>query len=335
VNPISGISSDVFGAIVRGMTDAAISASKSMVDALGASTEPNLDIIVPTYNRMLALSLLLAGAMIVFALIERTMGGPKGAGLALVPRTIFALIGAFFGLTALRHLVEVGNAMGTMWTSDIAGNGSHDATALAATLSDPNFALMASALSFWIALFTMLLALLIYLELLVRSALILTTATMIPLVCAFSIWPRFSVLLRHMSEFLVTLLLTKFVVVTTIDIGLTMMAKSPPQGALGPVLMGIAVLVMAAFSPAALMQGVKYAEASTSGLVRGWVAGAVGIAGTAAGVALGGSTGLAVAGGTNLSKGGGMYLAHLISRRGGGSAQAPSRPAPSAPESPA
>lgn len=320
-------------AIAKWFADAAAHSLTTLLTAFGSTTEPDFTAIVPAYNRVLAVCVLLVGAMAAFALIEHMLGGASGAGLRLVPRSLFAIAAAFFGINGVRLATDIANALGGAWTPEIAGNGSkallHIAAAFVSSQANPTD--MSGPLVSLVGLSTAVLALLVYVELLVRSALILVSTVFWPLACALAIWPRFGPILTHLAEFLMSLLLTKFVIVTSIYVGLGLLAGGANGAGIGELLMGVAVLVMAAMSPAALMQGIKFAEAGTSSMVRGWTASTVGIAGTAAGVAIGGGAGLAIAGMTNSSRGGSFYLTSLIANRSQEAPQASAAPPASPP----
>jgi hypothetical protein len=79
-----------------------------------------------------------------------------------------------------------------------------------------------------------------------------------------------------MVGFLLALLLSKFVVATAVYLGFAMViqafqASSEPTGALAT---GIATLAAAALSPIVLLQGIRFAEASTAHATRGFSFGA-------------------------------------------------------------
>jgi hypothetical protein len=93
------------------------------------------------------------------------------------------------------------------------------------------------------------------------------------------IWPRLSRTLPHLVGFLVALLLSKFVIATALYLGFDMvvagMAPSSPDHASNSLVVGLATLATAAFSPILLIQGVRFAEASASHAARGWGSSAV------------------------------------------------------------
>jgi hypothetical protein len=225
----------------------------------------------PAYNRMLAMALLLAGAFISMAVAERVLGGPKGAGWNVIPRTVGACIASFAGLGVVQYLAHYAALMATAWGAPSGGLGAGIAAGTQQLYASPTRAqAFGSAIGLLlVALITMLLTLLLYVEMVLRAALILVTTTFIPLVCMMAIWPRLAGAASRMAEFLVLLLMSKFVMVTAVYVGFSMVAYGAIPGDQG-MAVGIATMLMAAFSPMLLLQGIRIGESTTSGAVRGW-----------------------------------------------------------------
>jgi hypothetical protein len=265
-------------AFAKWAVDTAVAAVMALLQALGDATEPSFGSIGPTYNRMLAIALLLAGAFIAFALIERVLGGPHGAGWDVLPRTLFCSMGAFVALGVVEYSASFAHLLATAWNADLFGSGALMQSKVQAVYSAPvtgRQALGSAGGMFLVALITTLLALLIYIELILRAALILVTTTFLPLMCVMAIWPRQAGALRHLVEFMVALLMSKFVIATAVYIGFNLVAHgfgggAPGQDAPNAMITGLATLVVAAFSPLLLLQGIKIAEAGTAQTVRHW-----------------------------------------------------------------
>jgi hypothetical protein len=256
----------------RAVADAASQALASLFGSLGAPTEPTFTVIGPAYNKVLAIAMLMAGTFIALALTEQILGGTRGAGWDLIGRTLVACAAAFTGLGMVKYASHYASLLATVWSSDFLSQGAalgHQVQAIYAQAVTP-----AQALGSWIgllivALLTVALVLLVYIELLLRAALILVTTTFVPLVSVMAIWPRMSGAASHLAQFLLALLLSKFVIVTALYVGFTMVAQGLGAGK-GSLLAGLAILVVAVFSPVVLLQGIRFAEAGSSHLVRGW-----------------------------------------------------------------
>src|SRR5207302_1476219 len=92
--------------IANWSTAMAVESIKWLLASLGQSTEPDLAAIVPVYNRMLAISLLLTGGIVALALIERVAWGSLGTSLAIVPRVVAGSFFAYAGLGVVKYVAS-------------------------------------------------------------------------------------------------------------------------------------------------------------------------------------------------------------------------------------
>ena len=274
-------------AIANWSTAAAVASIRWLLASLGQASEPDLSAIVPVYDRMLAISLLLVGAIIALALIERIAWGSAGAGLALIPRVVGATFFAYAGLGMVKYVAGYAALLATAWSPDFTklndvlihtvavsdsiaqqgGSGPHVST----------FGLIVTAMT------VSLLTVMVHLELVVRSALILTVTAFVPLVCVLSIWPRLIGAASQLASFMIGLLLSKFVVATAVYVGfrLVVVALSSPTDTDTTenwMASGVAVLLIAAFSPVVLFQAIRIGHASAGQVARGWAGGMVAFA---------------------------------------------------------
>src|SRR5438094_288939 len=231
-------------AVANWSTAMAVESVRWLIASLGQTTEPDLGAIVPVYDRMLAISLLIVGAVIALALIERIAWSSQGTGLSLMPR------------------VAVSDAV-----AQSGGAGPHVST----------FGLVVTALSL------SLLTVIVHLELVVRSALILTVTSFIPLISVMAIWPRLAGAAAQLGSFLIGLLLAKFVVATSVYVGfrLVVLALASPidtDTTENWMASGVAVLLIAALSPLVIFQAVRIVHVSAGQVARGWVGGLVAFA---------------------------------------------------------
>jgi hypothetical protein len=281
----TGTPYDFWGQLLYGLAVVATSEAQAMVTSLmgsfGPSTEPDFSAVVPIYDRMLAIALLILGAIIAYALIERISGGASGSGAYLLPRTLAAVFGAYSGLAVVEYVCTYAALLATTWSVDL-----HSAADSLGGISPDAFvngqngqALLGLVMSAFLLTF---LALLVYLELIVRAALVLVVSVFIPLVCVMAIWPRMAGALTHLVEFITGLLLSKFVVATAVYVGVRLLLPDllTPRGSGGQTWMatGIAVLLIAAFSPIVLFQGLRFAQHSAGSVVRDLGSAGVGMA---------------------------------------------------------
>jgi hypothetical protein len=292
--------------IAKWAADTAGHSVMSLVQMFGAATEPNFASIGPAYNRVLAIALLLLGAVTALALIERAVGGARGASLEVLPRTLFACLLAFGGLGLVEYGAHYANLLASAWDADFGSASNLLIAKVNAVYVHPaagGQALGSAGGMILVALLTTLLALLLNIELILRAALILVTTAFIPLVAILAIWPRLSGAVAHLAEFLGALLLSKFLMVTAVYIGFNLIARGfaggqPGQPSPNGMITGLATLAIAAFAPLALWQGVRFSHSGAASVSRGWTATGVratvgaatviaGVAGKAAGGAIG------------------------------------------------
>ena len=255
----------------------------SLLTSFGNSTEPDFTAVGPIYARILAIALLLLGAVVAFGLMERIAGGQQGIGWAVVGRVVVAVFFAYTGLAVVEYVAGYAALIATVWTPDFttlsSAIGESTQTAPAALARGHQVSVLGLVLT---ALFLTVMSLLVYLELIVRSALILTVAAFVPLVCTLAVWPRMSSSAVHLGEFLVGLLLSKFVVATALYVGLHLVVpalvnRRQSNGHADWMESGVAVLLIAAFSPLVLFQTLRFAHGTAATVARGWGGAATGL----------------------------------------------------------
>jgi len=274
----------VGGAIADWSTAMAAASIQWLLGTLGQSTEPDLSVIVPVYDRMLAIALLLVGAILSLTLIERIASGAPGLGLGVIPRVLAAAFSAYAGLAGVKYLAGYAALIASTWSADfnqvaatlVSGVALSDAATQAAN-SGPHvstFGLIVTAFCLCC------LAVMVHLELVVRSALILTVTSFVPLVAVLSIWPRLVGAASTLAEFLIGLLLSKFVVATAIYVGFRLVGValvSPADSDTTENWMasGVAVLLIAAFSPLVIFSAIRFAHSQAGSAARGLAGAAV------------------------------------------------------------
>ncbi len=261
--------------IARAAVDAAGSAVLYLFNYISQPTEPIFATLSPAYDRVLAMAMLVVGAIVAFALMERILGGHRGAGPEVVARTLTACAIAMVGLPLMRYAVGYADLLATVWNADVLSGGNSLLHQVGPAYHTGGGQALGSALGLILAaVLTVLLAILVHIELVLRAALLVVTTTLFPLACVMAIWPRMAGTLSHMVGFLLALLLSKFVVATAVYLGFEMVIQSvtangDPTSAL---MTGLAALGAAAFAPIVLVQGIRFAEPSVAHAARGAVA---------------------------------------------------------------
>src|SRR3989442_2251587 len=197
-------------AIANWSTAMAVASVRWLIASLGQSSEPDLTAIVPVYDRMLAISLLIVGAVMTLALIERIAWSSQGTGLSLMPRVVAACLFAYAGLGAVKYVAGYAALLATTWTPDF-GNLTN---VLMHSVAVSDVAMQSGGAGPHVSTFGLIvtaltlsfLTVVVHLELAIRSALILVVTSFVPLICVISIWPRLAVAATQLASFLVGLL---------------------------------------------------------------------------------------------------------------------------------
>jgi hypothetical protein len=114
-------------------------------------------------------------------------------------------------------------------------------------------------------------AVMVWVELLIRSAAVYVTVLFLPLALASLAWPAISHWCRRLVDTLVALILGKFVIVSVLSLGAGALAGSASAGGGGftAVLGGAALLILSAFAPWALFRLLPFLEAGAVGHLEG------------------------------------------------------------------
>ena len=272
-----GDPSSVFAQLVQQITAWAIHDAlwgiSNLMHSFGDATEPDFVALVPVYNRVLAISLLMLGAVVAFGIVERVFGGSLGLDLSVVPRVVGCVFFAYSGLAIVQYATVHAALLGHAWDKELAA--ANPSAVVSAGSVDPSQIHLNVVALVIMALLISFLALVVYLELIVRAALVLTITAFVPLVCVLAIWPRMAGGALHLAEFVIGLLLSKFVVATAFVVGLSVLLPAvygvaPKDGKADWMASGFAILLITAISPIALFQGIKFAHGTAGTVARGW-----------------------------------------------------------------
>ena len=126
------------------------------------------------------------------------------------------------------------------------------------------------------ALLTALLALVVWIELVLREAAIYVAVAFLPIALVAFVWPRTAHWAQRLGEWLVAIILAKFGIATSFAVAGSMLADGRPgTGGLSAMLAGFAVLLVAALSPWVILRLIPFVEQGAASLQRGHVRGAV------------------------------------------------------------
>lgn len=228
------------------------------------------------YQLMLALAMVVAGATLLLALLDAaaksSLEGLARAVFADVP--VAAIVGAT-GPLLIQYLVDIADWLSGRLLRDfgvdvaktLSSSAEWFATFGTAATGGPTVPIV---LGFVAALLTILAALLVFLELLLRANAIYLIAALIPVIYAVRIWPAAKVVARHTTEVLLAVIFAQPVVALAISMGAA--AGGALEGIgdasvkdFGQALAGAVFLLLGAMCPwgmLALVPGVERAVAA-------------------------------------------------------------------------
>lgn len=245
---------------------------KRVVQAIDKTTDPTLDAgwFRDYFGRMAQLAGLVAVLMIAAVVIQavvRQHWALLGRSMVLYMPLAFLLTGAAVLVT--QSLLVATDEMSN-WVSqgvgEDAGDFLADATrvyakftaATAGGMGIPSFAV------FIAAFVTVIGAVVVWLELVLREASIYVVVFFMPLFLVAMIWPRGQAIARRRIEILVALILSKFVLVAILTLAAAGLGNSRSEDAFAGALAGAALLVLAAFSPWVLFRLIPLVEHGAS-----------------------------------------------------------------------
>lgn len=237
------------------------------------STSPDLgaEWFTERYRLMVGLAALVLLPMLLIAAIRAVVN----QDLSQLLRSFFvylplAILSTFIVVFVVQALLTVTDAMSAAVAKSVAGDVSQifDAvgkglgTSGAAAPAAPSFAIFFGSLLLVIGSFF------VWLELLVRSAAVTVSVFFLPLILAGLVWPSTARWTRRLIETLVALILSKFVIVAAISLATAALAD-PGEGGFGAVMGGAALMLMAAFSPMALLKLIPMVETAATSHLEG------------------------------------------------------------------
>ena len=236
-----------------------------VVSFIENSTTPTLDAgwFAERYEFMVGMSALILLPMLLIATIRAIVS----QDISQLLRSFFvylpiAICGTFAAITITQSLLLATDALSAAVAQNIAGDVSEifDSVGLSLTGSvggpgAPSFAIFFGALLLVAGSF------LVWLELLVRSAAVTVAVFFLPMVLAGLVWPAAMHWTKKLIEALVAIILSKFVIVAVISLATAALAE-PGKGGFGTVMGAAALMLMAAFSPFALMKLIPMVESS-------------------------------------------------------------------------
>jgi hypothetical protein len=226
----------------------------------------------------------LAGVLLLgFVFLAIIQGLIAGDPAGMVRRVAADLPAAVFGMvatvTVVAKLLELTDSLATGVLQQSDGQAMHflSGFGLSATTATQGFA------GVLVGLVAVLAALMLWIELMIRSVLVYLLVALSPLGFAAMVWPATRGVLRRMVELLLAIVVSKLVVCIALSIGVAALSGAgttagPNAGVgdaasqgLGALFVGTAILALAAFSPFLVLRLIPVAEAAlvAQGVSRG------------------------------------------------------------------
>ena len=271
--PVQAASGGAVDMLTSWVADGAQWLLGKVVRLIDDSTSPNLgsEWFNERYEFMVGLAALVLLPMLLVAAIRAVMN----QDVSQLLRSFFvylpvAILGTFIAIFLTRTLLAVTDSMSAAVAEGVAGDVSQIFDSVREGLgttgtvapATPSFAI------FFGALFLILGSFFVWLELLIRSAAVTVSVFFMPLMLAGLVWPATSRWTRRLVETLVALILSKFVIVAVISLATAAMAD-PGGGGFGSVMAAAALMLMAAFSPMALLKLMPIAEGAAMAHLEG------------------------------------------------------------------
>ena len=308
-NPVSGVGNAIAGqvkdrfddmvmSIVKAVVGAAASVFGMVVEGINRSSTPDLDAVWfanGPFAKMVGVAGFLLAIMVVLGICHAVASGDPGA---VVRRVLLELPGAVLSLSLLVTVTTFGVGLTDALSAELMEGTAQQvedfATRMLAIVGR-SFPMQTAMVFGWSALFLLIAALVVWVELLIRSSLIYLLVALSPLAIAARLWPVTRAMSSRVSQYLAGFVLAKLVAALCLSIGLAALANGPgpvpsapvepgsPAAAvidaeapsaqdrvdIGTILVGVALVGLAAFAPftaiklmpiaehASMQQGVK------------------------------------------------------------------------------
>lgn len=278
-----GAAGDLLGlsanAILKALDSWVISGALWLLDQVGAvlTTTTQADLGSSWFGARLSLMSEIAAAVMLPMLCCAVIQAVYRQSAAALLRTFLVNLPVALLFTGVAvELVRIGmvvtDAMSAQFIA-AAGVNTHNLlapleSALGSVPGAPGFVMFLAA--FLVAVF----ALVLWLELVVRAAAITAAALFLPLVLSALVWPAIGHWARRLADTLAALVLSKLVIAAVISLATGAIAgglegSSSTSSRFGDVVVGIALLLLATFSPFIVLRLIPMVEAGSIGQLEG------------------------------------------------------------------
>ncbi|MBV8304669.1 MAG: hypothetical protein JOZ04_10700 [Acidimicrobiia bacterium] len=267
-----GLAADAAKGVFDALTTWMVDAAKDVVARVGAaidhSTRPDVagSWFQPSYRRMLAVGAALMTPLLLLAVVQALLHQDLAAlGRAVFVKLPLAALGMAVATQVVALLIALTDQLSDWVGAGMGGDGGSFAKGLADA-----FAAVAGgggALVFVLALLVTVIAVVLWIELVVRQAAVVVTTLFLPLAFAGLVWPAAGHWLRRLAQGLVAFILSKLVITAVIGLAAAGLADGGED--FSKVILGLALLALATFAPYVLFRVIPVAELGTVTAVEG------------------------------------------------------------------
>lgn len=274
VSQVAGFGIDgVLSALGSWVSDGATWLLAQIGGALGTTT--SVDLTASWFSDHYGTMAALGGVMILPLLLLGIIQSVYRQDASALVRSVLVNVPLAVLLTAAAvKLVELGLSVTDAMSDAVAGGAGleagHFMTSVVAELTGTTAAAQPGVPTFILFLGSLAVvfgAVMVWIELLIRSAAVYVAVLFLPLALASLAWPAISHWCRRLVDTLVALILGKFVIVSVLSLAVGALAGSGSSGDGGfsAVLGGAALLILSAFAPWALFRLLPFVEAGAVG----------------------------------------------------------------------
>jgi len=263
--------SSIVGAVLRQFTTWVSSGAADIVTGVGraldASTQVPLGsgfhVVYDTMRRVgFAFALPFLAAAVIQAVLRQDLGM---LGRTVGVRLPCALVLSGAAIWVVQQSLVVTDALSAAMLDSSSGISDVFLAQLATMLVGP-VAVVSGFAGFLVAILAAIVAFVLWLELVIRSAAVAVAALFIPLALAGAIWPATGHWIRRLAETMGALVLSKFAIAAIL--ALAIVSLGDPVGVPG-LIEGIALLLLATFAPFALLRLLPFFEAGATAQLEG------------------------------------------------------------------
>ena len=265
---VAGFGLNAISSWVLGGTKAAL---QEVASVIGAVTAPNLQStwFSSTYWRVAALAAMLTLPFLFAAAVQAL----ARSDLALLAKAVFgylplSLLGVSLAAPLTMLLLAATDQMSAAVAATATNSGAQFLDKAALVAGDASAIQGSPFFAVVIGLFAVMAALALAVELLIRAAAVYVVVLMLPLAFAAMVWPARRILAVRMVELLVSLILSKFVIVAVLSLAAA--AFHGGQPGLSELLTAMALLLLSTLAPWTLMRILPFTElaAGAAGMIR-------------------------------------------------------------------